>query len=181
MRRCLRKHRCIQHWTSISRTWYRSNAGTGLQQGTRRFQKGLLNHVACNFFAADVPWFRNHGQRLVPAHVWWTCAYFWAGTPNSRNHFYDIWQGATVGYTNELGEITYNGFVPIKAPYWVIPGRDEAWKMKTLAALQFDEDKFNMEYACISGEVKVKLRNKETGDLLVMSAKELFEEMEKGA
>ncbi len=102
-------------------------------------------------------------------------------TPNSRNHFYDIWQGATVGYTNELGEITYNGFVPIKAPYWVIPGRDEAWKMKTLAALQFDEDKFNMEYACISGEVKVKLRNKETGDLLVMSAKELFEEMEKGA
>ncbi len=53
--------------------------------------------------------------------------------------------------------------------------------MKTLAALQFDEDKFNMEYACISGEVKVKLRNKETGDLLVMSAKELFEEMEKGA
>lgn len=57
-------------------------------------------------------------------------------TPNGRNKFFDIYQGA-VDHKNE-----YN---PIRVDWWQVPDRDEAWKAKEIANLGSIEN-FNQEY-----------------------------------
>lgn len=58
-------------------------------------------------------------------------------TPNGLNHFYQIWQNA--------GE-KRNNYKPIKVMWHDVPGRDERWKSDTLAAMNFDVEKFEQEY-----------------------------------
>lgn len=58
-------------------------------------------------------------------------------TPFGINHFYDYWDGANKGI---------NGFVPFKICWWMIPGRTESWKQKTLADLNFDLQQFRQEH-----------------------------------
>lgn len=58
-------------------------------------------------------------------------------TPNGLNHFYKTWVGA-----NE----DRNGYKAIKVMWHDVPGRDEAWKQGTLAAMNFDTEKFEQEY-----------------------------------
>jgi Terminase large subunit, T4likevirus-type, N-terminal/Terminase RNaseH-like domain len=58
-------------------------------------------------------------------------------TPNGLNHFYALWHNA-----NE----NKNGYNPIKVTYDRVPGRDEEWKKMTLAAMNFDVEKFEQEY-----------------------------------
>jgi len=58
-------------------------------------------------------------------------------TPNGLNHFYAIWQNA-----NEKR----NGYVPIKVMWQDVPNRDEVWKKDTLAAMNFNQEKFEQEY-----------------------------------
>ena len=58
-------------------------------------------------------------------------------TPNGLNHFYAIWQNA-----NE----NRNGYNPIKVLWSNVPGRDEKWRNDTLAAMNFDTEKFEQEY-----------------------------------
>lgn len=67
-------------------------------------------------------------------------------TPNGLNHYYDFWKGATEGTVNEQGVVEKNGFVPIFAPWYKIPGRDDKWKQDTLKALNYDFDRFRQEY-----------------------------------
>lgn len=67
-------------------------------------------------------------------------------TPNGLNHYYDFWKGATEGTVNEQGIIEKNGFIPIFAPWYKIPGRDDKWKQDTLKALNYDFDRFRQEY-----------------------------------
>lgn len=71
-------------------------------------------------------------------------------TPNGQNHFYDIWEKAKEGS---------NGFVPFEINWWDVPGRDEKWKEKQIAATS--EEAFAQEYgnsflwsefALVSGE-----------------------------
>ena len=57
-------------------------------------------------------------------------------TPNGTNKFYEIWQSAVEGG---------NSYIPIRVDYWQVPGRDEAWKQKTIGDLGSIED-FNQEY-----------------------------------
>jgi hypothetical protein len=58
-------------------------------------------------------------------------------TPNGLNHFYKLWLNATEGR---------NGYNPIKVLYNDVPGRDENWRLNTLAAMNFDTEKFDQEY-----------------------------------
>jgi hypothetical protein len=58
-------------------------------------------------------------------------------TPNGMNHFYKTWEYA-LQKKNE-----YN---PIKVMWHEVPGRDEKWKEKTLAAMSFDYDQFAQEH-----------------------------------
>lgn len=60
-------------------------------------------------------------------------------TPCGLNHFYEYCEGAKNGT---------NGFWYIEVPWDKVPGRDEAWKQKTLAILKFDQQKFDVEYCC---------------------------------
>lgn len=60
-------------------------------------------------------------------------------TPNGMNHFYQFWKSAIEGI---------NGYNPIMVKWQEVPGRDEAWKNETLAALNFDEQKFAQENNC---------------------------------
>ena len=57
-------------------------------------------------------------------------------TPNGRNKFHEIYQGA-VEKVNE-----YN---PIRVDWWQVPGRDEAWKKREISQLG-SEELFNQEY-----------------------------------
>lgn len=60
-------------------------------------------------------------------------------TPNGLNHFYSIWINA-IQNRNQ-----YN----YKMVHWKnVPGRDEKWKTDTLAAMNFDIEKFAQEYEC---------------------------------
>jgi hypothetical protein len=61
-------------------------------------------------------------------------------TPNGLNHFYAIWQNA-----HKTG-IEHNGYNPIRVMWQDVPGRDEAWRNSTLAAMNFDMEKFEQEY-----------------------------------
>jgi intein/homing endonuclease len=58
-------------------------------------------------------------------------------TPCGINHYYDFWQGAVNGT---------NGFVPIKATWERVPGRDEAWKQKILATMNNNMEQFAQEF-----------------------------------
>lgn len=59
-------------------------------------------------------------------------------TPNGMNKFWELYKGAIEGE---------NEFNPIRVEWWQVPGRDEEWKKKEIAALGSEED-FNQEYGC---------------------------------
>jgi hypothetical protein len=60
-------------------------------------------------------------------------------TPNGLNHFYKTCNGAKEGT---------NGYKYVEVPWEKVPGRDDEWKQETLAAMDFDTQKFSQEYAC---------------------------------
>jgi hypothetical protein len=84
-------------------------------------------------------------------------------TPNGLNHFYKIWQNAHEGRNN------YN---PIKVIWNNVPGRDEVWKKDTLAAMNFDTEKFDQEY-CITGDMNVTIK-KENGEIIELPIEDLY-------
>lgn len=61
----------------------------------------------------------------------------YTSTPNGLNHYYYTWDAALKGKSD---------FYPIAADWTRHPDRDEAWKAKTLADMNFDEMKFAQEY-----------------------------------
>jgi len=60
-------------------------------------------------------------------------------TPNGLNHYHKLWINAIKKRTD------YN---PIEVTWRQVPGRDEEWRKKTLADLNFDLDKFAQENEC---------------------------------
>src|SRR6056300_1049129 len=60
-------------------------------------------------------------------------------TPNGLNHFYKTCEGAREGT---------NGYQFVEVHWTSVPGRDDAWKQETLAAMDFDYEKFSQEYEC---------------------------------
>jgi hypothetical protein len=60
-------------------------------------------------------------------------------TPNGLNHFYSIWLNA---------QERRNQYQYIKVNWQDVPGRDERWRQDTLAAMNFDTEKFEQEYNC---------------------------------
>lgn len=58
-------------------------------------------------------------------------------TPQGYNHFYRFWSEAIAGR---------NGYIPIDVDWRDIPGRDDAWKEKTLKAMNNNVRRFAQEY-----------------------------------
>lgn len=89
-----------------------------------------------------------------------TTKILFTSTPNGLNHFYKTCMGAKEGT---------NGYQYVEVPWQMVPGRDEKWKQETLAAMDFDHEKFAQEFECawlgssgtlISGAVLKTLVNK---------------------
>jgi len=59
-------------------------------------------------------------------------------TPNGLNHFYKFYSLAMQGK---------NDFQVIEVPWQRVPGRDEKWRTDTIAAMNFDTEKFDQEFA----------------------------------
>jgi hypothetical protein len=60
-------------------------------------------------------------------------------TPNGLNHFYSIW-------LNSIEK--RNQYAYMRVNWQNVPGRDERWRIDTLAAMNFDTEKFEQEYNC---------------------------------
>jgi Terminase-like family. len=61
-------------------------------------------------------------------------------TPKGLNHFHTTWQ-----YAHKEGA-KWNFFKPLKVSWESVPGRDEAWKQRTLAGINFDHHQFAQEH-----------------------------------
>lgn len=68
-----------------------------------------------------------------------TTKILFTSTPNGLNHFYKTCMGAADGS---------NGYQYVEVPWQRVPGRDEAWRLETLAAMDFDHEKFAQEFEC---------------------------------
>lgn len=89
-------------------------------------------------------------------------------TPNGLNHFWKTCKGAEEGT---------NGYQYVKVMWYDVPGRGEAWKKETMESLDHDEDKFNQEYCCVTGDTLITVRDKITGEILAMPIEKLYEEL----
>jgi len=70
-----------------------------------------------------------------------TTKILFTSTPNGLNHFYSICMGA-------MDTDNPNGYNYIEVPWTRIPGRDEKWKQEQLRGMNFDIQKFNVEFGC---------------------------------
>ena len=68
-----------------------------------------------------------------------TTKILFTSTPNGLNHFYKTCEGAKEGI---------NGYEFVEVPWQRVPGRDENWYKETLAAMDFDYEKFAQEFEC---------------------------------
>lgn len=89
------------------------------------------NNVAEEFFTSVYPTISSGKESKI----------FIASTPNGMNHFYKIWHDS-----QNREDKGWNGFVPVKADWRTVPGRDEAWAEDQLRTL--GEQKFRQEVEC---------------------------------
>lgn len=68
-----------------------------------------------------------------------TTKILFTSTPNGLNHFYKTCEGA---------KEEKNGYIYVEVPWWKVPGRNKKWKDETLAAMDFDTEKFSQEFEC---------------------------------
>lgn len=68
-----------------------------------------------------------------------TTKILFTSTPNGLNHFYKTCIGA---------QENRNGYIYIEVPWNRVPRRDDKWKKETLAAMDFDQQKFSQEFEC---------------------------------
>lgn len=90
-------------------------------------------------------------------------------TPNGLNYFYDYFEGA-----KKPRDQGGNGWAWMEIMWHQVPGRDEAWRIQTMAELNNDPDKFAQEHECVAGKSTVYVRNKETGKVECLTIEELY-------
>ena len=87
----------------------------------------IPNHIADDFFASVYPTISS-GQSTKVIIV---------STPRGMNHFYRMWHDAEKGK---------NEYVPTDVHWSEVPGRDENWKIQTIA--NTSEQQFKVEFEC---------------------------------
>jgi hypothetical protein len=73
-----------------------------------------------------------------------TTKILFTSTPNGLNHFYKTCEGAA----KPRDSSEWNGYEFVRVPWFEVPGRDEKWKQMTLAAMDWDYEKFSQEFEC---------------------------------
>jgi len=89
-------------------------------------------------------------------------------TVNGLNHFYKI---------TSLARQKKNNFNLISADWTARPGRTDMWKEETLAAMNYDYDKFAQEH-CVSGDTMISLRDTKTNEIINISIENAYKLME---
>jgi hypothetical protein len=87
----------------------------------------IPNHIADQFFSSVYPTISS-GQNTKVIIV---------STPHGMNHFYKIWHDA---------ERHKNEYIPTDVHWSEVPGRDEKWKIQTIA--NTSEQQFKVEFEC---------------------------------
>lgn len=78
-----------------------------------------------------------------------TTKILFTSTPNGLNHFYKTCMGAQASKEPDKdGKIDWNGYEYVEVPWQQVPGRGETWRQETLAAMNFDYEKFAQEFEC---------------------------------
>jgi len=85
------------------------------------------NHVAEDFFASVYPTISSGTQTKVII----------VSTPRGMNHFYRMWHDA---------ERNKNEYVPTDVHWSEVPGRDDKWRLQTIA--NTSEQQFKVEFEC---------------------------------
>lgn len=68
-----------------------------------------------------------------------------SSTPKGMNHFYEYWQAAIL---KDSDPAKWNGFHSFFVPWFMVPGRDQAWKDDVIKGLNYNYEKFDQEYEC---------------------------------
>jgi len=85
------------------------------------------NHIADSFFASVYPTITSGKSTKV----------IMVSTPHGMNHFYRMWHDA---------ERKQNEYVPTSVHWSEVPGRDEKWRLQTIA--NTSEQQFKVEFEC---------------------------------
>jgi len=116
------------------------------------YSSGFYNHNCAfvenwdEFFAAVFPTISSGKTTKI----------LFTSTPNGLNHFYKTCMGARDGS---------NGYQYVEVPWQQVPGRDEEWRKETLAAMDFDLEKFAQEFECVAGDSMIDIMNIETNEV----------------
>ena len=100
-----------------------------------------------------------------------TTKILFTSTPNGLNHFYKTCEGAS----KPRDAKDWNGFEFVRVPWYEVPGRDEKWKNETLGAMDWDYEKFAQEFECVTGDTKITIRAKDTGEIFDTTIEYLFD------
>lgn len=73
-----------------------------------------------------------------------TTKILFTSTPNGLNHFYKTCTGAQAPRDSK----EFNGYEFVEVTWDKVPGRTEKWKNETLAAMNWDYEKFEQEFNC---------------------------------
>jgi hypothetical protein len=103
----------------------------------------VQDHIAEEFITSTYP--------VVTAGE--TTKIIMVSTPKGLNLFYEFWSRA-------IRENDQNNFFPVKVNWWEIPGRDDAWKERTIADI--GPVRFSQEFQCVKSETIINVRDRET-------------------
>lgn len=77
-----------------------------------------------------------------------TTKIFIISTPKGMNHFYKMWMAA---------EQKISKYVPFAIDWTDVPGRDEKWKIETIA--NTSQEQFDQEFSCVSEDTKIIVKD----------------------
>lgn len=87
-------------------------------------------------------------------------------TPCGMNHFYKLWTDAVK---------KRNSYNAIEAHWSEVPGRDEKFKIETIANTSLQQ--WQQEFECVWGPTTIDVLDKETGQILSLTMEELYGRM----
>jgi Terminase large subunit, T4likevirus-type, N-terminal/Terminase RNaseH-like domain len=121
-----------------------------LENNSRLFasatSKDALRGYTCHIIVIDEAahienWDEFYGAVSPTISAGKTTKLVMVSTPNGLNHFYDFYEGSSLGRRT-------NSFNATFVRWDDVPGRDEEWQRQILELINFDHVKFDQEYNC---------------------------------
>jgi hypothetical protein len=123
----------------------------------------IPDNIAHEFFASVYPTISSGKDSKISIF----------STPAGMNHYYKLWQEATLGILQSDGTLQPSDFKSISIRWFDVPGRDETFRQKTIADIGID--RWNQEFDCVAGDSVVTVKCTVTGEIINMTVRDLFE------